>query len=144
MDFFGYNKQVNGISSIATPSLVSVSIGDKLQLAQSCTVQYSRELQPVFELGSEDIWMTGGKSQGTCGIERAIGEGGVWEPYSGDACDGVDITITEGTSTCGAVPIALYCTGCLLRQVSFTANVGQLTVTDSADYIVGSANNYGG
>jgi hypothetical protein len=141
-DIFGYTKVAKGIENIASPSLVAVSVNGKINLAQSCTINYQRELQPVFELGSENIWMTGGKSQGDCNIERAVGEGAVWGQFSnGDPCTAQTIVVSKGSVSCGEWNGTVRCTGCLLQNVSVSAQVGSLVVTESAKYNVGCVAN---
>lgn len=147
-DFFGYNKTAKGMENITSPSMVAVSIGGSggaLSLAQQCDVTYQREIAPVYELGSDSVWMTGGKSSGSCNISRAIGSAGggagtkFLNPFKpADPCKTTQITISKGAGTCGAEPGNLTCKGCLLQQIQVQVQVGQLFVTDSATFNVGS------
>lgn len=144
-DYYGYVKDAKGPGNVVSPTMVVVAIdGDKLRLAQSATVNYRREVQPTYELGSDSVWMVAGKTSGSCELSRAIGNadsssGQMLQPYRPDsACDTQTIMITKGDGHCGMDPGTIYCGGCLLSNVGVTVNVGSLTLTDSASYTVGS------
>lgn len=158
-DIFGYSKTgTNG--NVASPFNVLVSIktpGDsgKIMLAQQCVIQYQRTIQPVYELGSDYVWMSMGQSQGTWQITRAVGtkpkggqggkdanSDGLLVPYKNDDyCAGsTDLYMSGGTAHCGYNPGSLSSSGAILTSVGVQAAVGQLIVTDNATWTLSTLN----
>lgn len=139
-DIFGYNKTAKGPGNVVSPSMVMVMIdGERVYLAQSCTVQYSRNVTPSYELGSDSVWMTTGHSSGSCQISRAVGDDPLVTPYlPNGACATQTITIGKGDGDCGMDPGTLTCTGSVLANVGTTLSVGGSIVTDNATWQIGS------
>ena len=146
-DFFGYDKQSFDPGNIVSATMVAVSIdsgnGGNLCLVQSADVQYSRNVQPTYELGSDSVWLVAGTSSGSVTLNRALGRKGsgdtsFWKAYKPtDACKSTTITIAKGDGSCGLDPGRLLCESCLITSASTNIQVGQLTVTESAQYQAG-------
>lgn len=135
-DIFGYNKDAVSSVGLIPPGAVTLTINGKINLAQSVEINYQREITPVYELGSENVYLVAGKSSGTLNVARMIGEALVqFKPSS--PCATENITITKGDSTCGTGNLQLSMTG-MIRSVRFSAQAGQVTVTDGADYLLSS------
>lgn len=134
-DIFGYNKDNVSTTALLPPGAILVSIdGSKIALAQSVNVMYRRETQPVYELGSENVYLVSGKSSGTVEVQRMIGD--AFDSYvSGDPCGMQDINITKGSATCGDGDVSLSMKG-MCTQIGFRADAGGLTVTDSASFTI--------
>lgn len=160
-DIFGYSKTgTNG--HVASPFNVLVSIKNSgsnsasIMLAQQCVINYQRSLQPVYELGSDYVWMSMGQSQGTWQITRAVGvkpgggqggqdatSDGLLVPYKGnqDDCNGsTDLYMSGNTARCGHNPGSVSSTGGVLTSVGIQAQVGQLIVTDNATWTITALN----
>lgn len=139
-DYFGYNKTAKGPGNIVSTSMVLMSVGgSSVKLAQTINVNYSRNITPVFEVGSDSVYMVAGQSQGTWDVTRAVGDSAILSPYKpGDACATTSLAMSKGSGACGMDPGMLTATGCILRQVGFQANVGSTVVTDSASWQIGS------
>lgn len=137
-DYFGYNKTVKGPGHVAGTNAVILKIDNNpVQLAQSCTITYQRNVNSHYELGSDNIYLTAGHSSGTCGIERMIGETSAFKPYKTGACSLSNITVAKGNASCSKDIGTITAQG-LLNQVSTTINVGSFTVNDSAQYTIGN------
>lgn len=137
-DYYGYNKSTYGPGAIASTSAVLVKInGSTVNLAQSCNITYSRQVQPNYELGSDSVYLTAGHSGGTAEISRMVGEQAALVPYKTGACDMTKLTIAKGSAQC-AKDIGMITGEGLLTQVGIQLNVGQFTVTDSATYTLGN------
>lgn len=143
-DFFGYNKQVYGPNDIVSYNKVIVSVGGYLCLTQSVNVNYQRQVQPNYELGSDSVWLVAGASSGTCDISRALGRSGTandatfWSAFKpSDACSATTIKIAQGSGTCGMSPGALTMNNAVLTNVGMQASVGNLVITESANYTIG-------
>lgn len=138
-EYFGYSKNIKGPDSIGSTSAVLVKIdGSDVKLAQSVSIEYSRNISPQFELGSEDIYYTIAPASGTCTIERLVGEGSALQPFKPkDPCKAQTITIASGNPTCGSQIGTITMKG-MCQSVKFNATVGQFTVTDGATYQIGN------
>lgn len=151
-DIFGYNKQ-GTIGKIASPSntLVAITGGNMdgtILLAQQCQIQYQRQVQPVYELGSDYVWMSMGQSSGNWSITRAVGEredgkGGkvalLLAPYQqDDQCSSQTLFMQGNQDHCGINPGSVIGTGAILTQVGIQSQVGQLMVTDNAAWTIAS------
>lgn len=157
-DIFGYSKTgTNG--NVASPFNVLVSVktqdSGKIMLAQQCIINYQRTIQPVYELGSDYVWMSMGQSQGTWQITRAVGtkpkggkggkdasSEGLLVPYKNtDYCNGsTDLYMSGSTEHCGYDPGKLSSSGAMLTSVGVQAAVGQLIVTDNATWTLSTLN----
>lgn len=136
-DIFGYNKNKESAAGLLPPGAIIVTIDDnQLNLAQEVRVEYARDVTPVYELGSENVYMVAGKSAGTCTISRMIGD--AFKGYLPNSpCDIQNISITRGSAVCGTGSVSLHMQG-MIKQVGFVATAGQLTVTDSATFQITS------
>ena len=123
------------MSEISTPSGVAISLNGELHLAQSVRIAYQRTVNPIYELGSEDVWMSGAPPTGTVDLERVVGSaGGIFARFrTNDPCKGVTIKIQHGGG-CGASPGVITATDCLLTNLGFNAQAGDIKVVDSAQY----------
>ena len=139
-DYFGYNKTAKGPGNVVSSSMVLMSIGGtSVKLAQSVTVDYSRNITPAFEVGSDSVYMVAGQSTGTWTVQRAVGDSAILKPYKpGNACETTSLAMSKGSGSCGMDPGMLTATGCILRSVGFNAAVGSTIVTDSASWQIGS------
>lgn len=137
-DFFGYNKTTKGPGDIASANAVIVKINNnKVNLAQTVSITYSRTVTPSYELGSDTVYLTAGHSGGSCNIERLIGETSAFEPYRANPCALVNITVAKGITSC-AKDIGTITMQGVLQQIGSSVNAGTFTVTDRADYVIGN------
>lgn len=139
-DYFGYNKTAKGPGNIVSSTMVLASIdGEAVRLVQDCNIQYQRNAQFQYELGSDSVWSIAGQSSGTATMTRSVGDKKLLEPYQpGGPCELQNITVGKGNGECGMDPGKILCSGCLLISVGFQASSGGLTVTDNANWQVGS------
>lgn len=140
MDVFGFTKTTHAQSEISSPSTVLVSVGGNVHLVQSCSIRYARTVTPVHELGSEDVWMSAGPGAGTCSLTRAVGAGRtLLDGFSSEnRCGTQTITIGGVSNDCAQNPGMLRCVNALLADVGMSASVGEVFITDSATFNVGS------
>lgn len=139
-DVFGYSKKAKGPGNVVSPSMVMVMIdGERVYLAQTCTVNYQRSVTPNYELGSDSVWMTAGHSSGSVAIARAVGDEPLVSLYlPGSACDTQTITVGKGDGACGMDPGTLTCSGCVLTTVGTNLSVGGSIVSDNATWSFGN------
>lgn len=81
-DYFGYNKTAKGPGNIVSSTMVLASIdGEAVRLVQDCNIQYQRNAQFQYELGSDSVWSIAGQSSGTATMTRSVGDKKLLEPY---------------------------------------------------------------
>lgn len=138
-DVFGVDKNVYGADRIVNGAGVLVSIDGPIYLVQSCNVSYSRQVTPIYELGSEDIYAGVSNPAGTVQLERVIGFGkeALVTFKADDACKGKTVTIGNGDS-CGDKFGTITAPNALLQDVGIRAQAGQASVTESATYWAGT------
>lgn len=138
-EYFGYTKEVKGPEHVGVTSAVLVKVdGGDVKLAQSCNIKYGRQVTPHFELGSDNVYLTVGSASGTVDISRIIGVTKALEPYKGqNPCKKQTISVARGSSQCG-LDIGTITMEGLLTEVGVNIDVGQFTVTDNAQYTIGS------
>lgn len=137
-DCFNINRQSHAMNEVSTPSGVQISIDGELRLAQRVGIQYTRQVNPIYELGSEDVWMSAQPPTGTIDMERVVGTAGViWQKFKPqDPCKGVTIQIKKGKG-CGADPGVLIATDCISTELGFTAQAGEFKITDTGKWMTG-------
>lgn len=137
-DFFGYDKTIKGPGHVAGTNAVIIKIDNRpVQLAQSCSISYQRNVNQHYELGSDNIYMTAGHPSGSCSISRLIGETAAFVPYKTGACDLSNISVAKGNASCSKDIGTITIQG-LLSSISTEINVGTFTVNDTAQYTVGN------
>lgn len=138
-DVFGIDKTVNGSDKIVNGAGVLVSIDGPVFLVQQLQVNYSRQVNPIYELGSEDIYAGVTNPAGTIRIERAIGLGTqALNTFRLDGCNPKTVTIENGESMCGDKFGTVTSPNSVLQDVGIQATAGGATVTESATYWTGS------
>lgn len=142
-DIFGYSKQT-ATGGVMGPNFVTVSIGgaSNIHLVQTVSLNYQRDVQPVYEIGSGSVWMQPGPARGSLTLTRVVGQSGAFDQIvqpQGSACGTTDITISGDGSQCGGAMLgSVKCKQCMPTQVGLTVSVGTVTVTDTVGYMVGS------
>lgn len=139
-DYFGFDKTAKGPSKVLSTSMAIITVGgDDVRLAQNVTIEYGRKVQPQFELGSDSVWMVVGHAQGTCKIDRAVGEGKFLEPFKGKGtgCEPTTLTL-DSANNCGSAAGTATMKGAVLQTVTLQASVQNLAITEGATYLFGS------
>lgn len=138
-DVFGVDKNVFGADRIVNGAGVLVSIDGPIYLVQSCNVSYARQITPIYELGSEDIYAGASNPSGTVQLSRIVGLGSeALITFKQDAaCDGQTITIGNGDS-CGDEFGTITAPDSMLQDVGLQAQAGQASVTENATYWAGT------
>lgn len=139
-DIFGAEKNAHSAEEIVMSSGVLVSIGGPVHLAQQVNLQYQRQIQPIYELGSEDIWVSITPASGTCTINRAVGQDDPYEFVKGDECKGYDIALGEGKGKCTKKCPTITATGCYTTSCGLQAQAGQGFLTEDMNIFVSCVN----
>lgn len=139
-DVFGTSKTVHAADQVTNWSGVLIMIGSTVHLAQSCNLQYQRQIQPVYELGSEDIWAGATGASGTFQIQRAIGMGvGAGEAFDlKKGCGGTTIYMMDGDGTCTDKFGEILMPDAVPQGYTIQAQAGNHIVTEDATFWVGA------
>ena len=149
-DVFGYgrNPKPDGVFSSEDSSL---TIGDSNTtaagyLVQQWNVEYSQDVQEVFEIGSTKLYWAKGRPQGRGVIGRIVGaknpdtpSGGLMPQNAFDICDGgasMTITATGGHCVSGSVAkldkgVKLVMQGVVITSIGFAMNVRDVRIMEN-------------
>lgn len=139
-DVFGLNKNVYNSRYITRGSGVLISFNSKdVHLAQSCNINYQREVTPIYELGSEDIYAGSSNPAGTAEISKIISSHAfALELFKlNDGCSAINFEVGGGDS-CGADFGIIKCPNSMLTSVGIQATAGQASVTENANLWIGT------
>lgn len=140
-DVFGYSGSNTKTGGVITSSNVLVKIGGQdLQLAQSANLSYSRQVRPVFSMGTDEVWMQPQQPTGTLDVRRMIGSTPALKPYEmTDICDTTTIALAKsGGLKCGTAEFGtVTCQQAMLSDIGLQIDVSSFSVVDSARWTVG-------
>lgn len=129
-DIFGFtDANVGGVFD-SGKSAFSGSFGG-ISLIQNWQVQYSQQLQPLYEVGSNKVYWTRSHASGQVTIGRILSSGDVIGQFGG--CSGKSITITAANGVCtggGAGSKSITMKGTVLMSVGYSGQAGQAYVTE--------------
>lgn len=151
-DIFGVDKTVYGIDQIVPAAGVLLAIsgtGDNgqpnttgISLVQSVNLQYARQVNTLYTLGSENVYAGSTGASGTLEATRAVSaKTKLFSSFLGNgnnACQGQDLYIQSANSTCGGkLEGTLQCSNSVLQNIGLQAQAGNYYVTESASWWVG-------
>lgn len=95
MDIFG--RKISGLGGVFNTSeaLFTISapgFSGVKSLVQNVQIQYSQEFKDLFELGSNNIYMTKGRPRGRMTVGSIVG-GGISKAFTGDPCNSATINV---------------------------------------------------
>lgn len=150
-DIFGLTKTSQNSTSIGHPSMVGITLpngNNQIALCQSVQIDYQRQASPIYELGSENVYIAVQGATGSVQLSRAINSvdnlgGSALELYNGSGCVAspanlIINTSGRGNKDCHAQTGKITCEGATLARIGFQAQAGQAIITDSAEYVVGA------
>jgi hypothetical protein len=154
-DIFGYkrNQKPRGVfsSENSTLNFGSVSAKSGGYLVQNWNVNYTQQLQEVFEIGSDEIYWVKGRPVGQGQLTRLIGDqeadtGGGQNAFfpkkAFDICDGGELIVLRAKGgACkqgvnGAAPVnskgvAISMDGCVITSVGFSMQVADVRLVEN-------------
>lgn len=132
-DIFGYNRTTASDVFVADKSTLSIVGVEGVDLIQSWSVQYSQNIQPIYEIGSSKLYWAKGNPIGGGSIGRIVGNS--FLRMSSDICDkGTTISIANASGSCSGGNVGLTCTGAICTSVGFSAQAGNPTVAESVSF----------
>lgn len=139
-DIFGIKKRTYGADRIVAASGVVLSIDDKINLVQSVDLQYQRNVQAVYEIGTENVYAGTTGASGQLSVNRAVGMGipALSKFRPGSPCRGQAIYLRNGEATCGDKFGILSMPNSIIQSVGIQVAANNNIVTESASFWVGS------
>lgn len=149
-DIFGYkrNPKPRGVFSTENSTLIFGSPGQGGQvnpvgyLVQSWNMNYTQDVQELFEIGSNELYWAKGRPVGQGTISRVIGEADVDNQNSGffpsDAYDickgGASLELTARGGSCENYPlksVKITMAGVLVTGIGFSMAVGDVRLIEN-------------
>lgn len=132
-DIFGYSRTTASDVFVADKSSLAISGVSGTDLIQNWQVQYTQQLQPIYEVGSSKLYWAKGNPLGQGTIGRIVGSS--FLRMSTDVCDkGTTISISNASGACSGGSVGLSCTGAICTSIGFSAQAGQPTVSESVSF----------
>ena len=135
-DIFGFREATEGGVFDAGEAGFSGSFGG-IALIQQWQVQYSQQLQPLYEVGSSKVYWTRSHTAGQLQIQRIVSETDIISQWQG--CKGKDLTINASNGTCATSAasgnnlqgkVSLTLKGSVLTGVQYAGQANQAYVTE--------------
>jgi hypothetical protein len=134
-DLYKLDKKAGSRKLITSHEGTVLTISGRVKLVQQANLQYNQRTEARFEVGSDEIYWACGQSQGTLTANKLVGaQAAVWENMEpgfgagrGNAKQKFTLTTSNGSVTGDGV----------FQQVTLSANVGDMTVSDNAVMAVG-------
>lgn len=147
-DVFGYNRPAtvtqvfSNENSLLQFSSNGAAKDAKGYLVQNWQINYSQELQEIFELGSNNIYWVKGRPQGGGQFGRVVGAKGsakeFFDPKAFNICDGgANMTLTVSSGSCGPGEnkvLRLAMTSVVVQSLAYSANVGDTRVGEAIQF----------
>lgn len=142
-DFFGHNRTIKSSNQLASSEYARISVGSRVDLAQSVTANYSQQIRPIFEIGAPSIFFVAGHAQGSVNVGRLVGSGGFFSNFNARNCGRVQpVSISGGGGgVCtGGGGGTISFDGGMIETVSLTITAGQIEMTEGVNIRVASMN----
>jgi len=149
-DIFGYkrNPKPKGVFSTEDSSLTFGSVSNPIgYLVQSWNFSYNQDVQELFEIGSNELYWSKGRPQGTGTIGRVIGDVDVDNKSHGffpseayDICEGGASMVltaksgacqTGGSFTGGVKELNVTMSGVVVTSIGFQMNVQDVRLMEN-------------
>lgn len=136
-DIFGYSRTGASDVFVADKSRLSIAGVSGTDLIQGWQLNYSQQIQPIYEIGSSKLYWAKGNPVGQGTIARIVGNS--FLSMTSDICDkGTTVTITNASGACSGGNVSISCTGSICTSIGFQAQAGQPTVSESLTFLFAS------
>lgn len=107
-------------------------VGGALSLVQDASIQYGQSVQPLYEVGSANVFFSQTSSSGTATINRIVTNKTSIDYSKYSACEGPDITISnsEGGGKCIAGKVKLTMKFCVIQNVQWQMQAQNAYITE--------------
>ena len=130
-DIFGFNNATSGGVFSADEGHLTIGdldSGSNMLLIQNWQAQYSQNITPLYEIGSNRVFWSRAHAAGQLTIGRIVSTEDVIGQFS-NGCRAKNMTITAANGVCAdgknAGSVKLLLKGVVLTQVGWSGQVGQ-------------------
>lgn len=139
-DLYGADRQVE-TAGLVTSEFAQLMIGGVVNLLQGLNGSYGRQVNAMFEAGTNKIYLTNGQAQGQLTANCAIGKKGFLSGISGalDKCGRVDtmsVNLLSGNKCSIGATGGFVFEGAVINNIQFGFTTGQEAVTEGFGMIV--------
>lgn len=142
-DFFGHNRTIKSSNQLASSEYARISVGSRVDLAQTVQANYAQQIRPIFEIGAPSIFFVAGHAQGSVNVGRLVGSGGFFSNFNASNCgriQPVSISGGGGGVCTGGGGGTISFDGGMIESVSLTITAGQIEMTEGVNIRVASMN----
>jgi hypothetical protein len=139
-DFFGHNRTIKSSNQLASSEYARITVGSRVDLAQSVAANYAQQIRPIFEIGAPSIFFVAGHAQGTVNVGRLVGAGGFFSNFNAQNCGRIQpVSISGGGGgVCAAGGGTVTFDGGMIESVSLNITAGQIEMTEGVAIRVAS------
>jgi hypothetical protein len=147
-DYFGYNRQVHKSGQVISSQSALISFGDDsdktVTLAQNVTVNYAHRVEPVYELGSDDVFYVTGQPSGTMAISRSVGAEGLLQSFGSSSQCNLNTINIDLNEEVGCVDLELdkgrgiKIGNAIAVNVGLNFGAGGLQISENTSFVIGS------
>jgi len=140
-DIFGYNTNgVSGTFKASSSGGFSIA-GGSISLVQQWSTQYTQQIQPIYEVGSDAVYFAGRNASGQLTVQRIVGKSGESVTQSfGSICKPVSAMTIIATESCyntsGTTRLTLK--GVIAQSVGWSGNAQNAYVEESVQAVFAS------
>ena len=139
-----YNRTVSWGGAFSADGAV-ITFGGNMgagMLAQSINWSYVQNVQRIYEIGSNSVWLIAGRTQGTAGINRIMGPAGLAKSFYnkfGDVCQASGNSVTfSALAQCGVTAqgsggsqsVAITLGNCVIQSYGGGVQAEQMVVNE--------------
>ncbi len=142
-----FNRNVSNLGGVFTADRAKLQLKGNLGvLVQRMSFTYAQTITRLYEVGGNNIYYVGGRTQGQLSIDRVIGPKGtivaLYTQY-GDVCKArqnpITLTLTETDCSTGAnTPVTYTMKNCVITQVNIGVAAQDMIISENTTMIFSS------
>lgn len=107
-DILGYERTAHAPGSVLTGDYALVTLGGAVALVQQTNVNYTQQVEPIYEIGTPDLYWVTGQAMGQMTANAAVGSGGFFSSFKGGSCGSIESAgiSLHGKGNCGGNGLA--------------------------------------
>lgn len=140
-DFFGYNRTVGKNTDIASSEYAKLAIGSQVSLCQDVQVNYQQVVNPIYTVGSPDVYFVSGHAQGNIIFQRLASAGGFWANLRDKQCGIIEsINVTSNGGGCYSSGGNIQFDGAVIKSIGLRISAAAIEITENAEIMIASLN----
>lgn len=141
-----FNRNVSTLGGVFTSDAAKLTLRGNLGvLVQQLQFTYAQTITRLYEVGGENIYYVGGRTQGQMNINRVIGPKGsvcaLYQQY-GDVCSAkqnvVSLALTETDCSVGASKSTYSMKNCVITQVGVAVAAQDMILNENTTMMFSS------